>query len=232
MKTITKQITLSLKNPFIRHHVVYGQEVLPGLAYIDMIYQIFRERDYSFTDLQLRNLSIYQPLAAGQDTVIMLNLECKEKKEGLWQITIKGYEKRNGKTNSEEKLYIKAEMHIGAIPAFEETLDLIDIKESAKVIVPLHDVYEQCRRQELVHSGYMKAEGQIYEGEDGVLIDLSLGSQSMLHAEGFMFHPTLIDGSGVGSNHMLSSLLKGEQRLYLPLFYESFPLQNFCKRNA
>ncbi|WFE15879.1 type I polyketide synthase [Bacillus atrophaeus] len=222
MKTITKQITLSLKNPFIRHHVVYGQEVLPGLAYIDMIYQIFRERDYSFTDLQLRNLSIYQPLAAGQDTVIMLNLECKEKKEGLWQITIKGYEKRNGKTDSEEKLYIKAEMHIGAIPAFEETLDLIDIKESAKAIVPLHDVYEQCRRQELVHSGYMKVEGQIYEGEDGVLIDLSLGSQAMLHAEGFMFHPTLIDGSGVGSNHMLSSLLKGEQRLYLPLFYESF----------
>ncbi|MDJ1631573.1 hypothetical protein QNN00_18900 [Bacillus velezensis] len=52
MKNFNKQITLSLKNPFILHHDVYGQKVLPGLAYIDMFYQIFKERGYSYDGLQ------------------------------------------------------------------------------------------------------------------------------------------------------------------------------------
>lgn len=81
MKNITKQLTLSLKNPFIYHHVVYGQNVLPGLAYIDMIYQIFREHGYACSELQLRNLSIYQPLTVGQNAVIVLDVQCTEKKK-------------------------------------------------------------------------------------------------------------------------------------------------------
>ncbi|MEC3614235.1 type I polyketide synthase [Bacillus stercoris] len=232
VKKITKQLTLSLKNPFIYHHVVYGQNVLPGLAYIDIIYQIFREYGFSCSELQLRNLSIYQPLTAEQDAVIVLTIQCAEKKEGQWQITAKGIEKRDGKEASEEKLYMKADMYADSPAIFEETLDLSQIKASAQNVVQLDDVYEQCRRQELVHSEYMKASGCIYEEEDGVLLELSLGSEAMLHAEGFMFHPTLIDGSGVGANHLLTSLLKGEQRLYLPLFYESFSasalLQSDC----
>ncbi|WP_276736064.1 type I polyketide synthase [Bacillus sp. (in: firmicutes)] len=222
VKNLMKQLTLSLKNPFIYHHVVYGQNVLPGLAYIDMIYQIFREHGYECSELQLRNLSIYQPLTVGQNAVIVLDIQCTEKKEGKWQISAKGFEKRDGNKASEEKLYMKADMHVHAPVVFEETLDLNQIKTAAQNIVQLDDVYKQCRRQELVHSEYMKAEGCIYEEEDGVLLDLSLGSEAMHHAEGFMFHPTLIDGSGVGANNLLTSLLKGEQRLYLPLFYESF----------
>ncbi|MCP5006371.1 MAG: hypothetical protein GY941_20900, partial [Planctomycetes bacterium] len=38
----------------------------------------------------------------------------------------------------------------------------------------------------------------------------------------FLFHPTLIDGSGVGSGGMFSKVDSGEKRLFLPLFYESF----------
>ncbi|WAT23108.1 SDR family NAD(P)-dependent oxidoreductase [Bacillus halotolerans] len=232
VKNITKQLTLSLKNPFIYHHVVYGQHVLPGLAYIDMIYQIFREHGYSFSELQLRNLSIYQPLTARQDSVTMLDIDCTEKNEGHWQITVKGFEKRRDKEASDEKLYMKADMHTDVPAVFEETLELNHLKATPDTIVQLDEVYEQCRRQELVHSGYMKANGHIYEEEEGVLLDLSLGSEAMLHAEGFMFHPALIDGSGVGANNLLTSLLKGEQRLFLPLFYESFSasalLQTHC----
>lgn len=127
---------------------------------------------------------------------------------------------------------MKADMHAHSLAVFEETLDLNQMKAAAQNVVQLDDVYEQCRHQELVHSEYMKASGYIYEEEDGVLLDLSLGSEAMHHAEGFMFHPTLVDGSGVGANNLLTSLLKGEQRLYLPLFYESFSasalLQTHC----
>ncbi|MCC9020865.1 SDR family NAD(P)-dependent oxidoreductase [Bacillus nakamurai] len=232
VKNFNKQITLSLKNPFIFHHAVYGQKVLPGLAYIDMIYQIFKERGYSYAELQLRHLSIYQPLIAKEDTAIKLTIDCTEVKEGRWKIAAKGKELSGGRLSSEENIYVKAEMHLVSPAVFHDTLDLIQIKHGAERTVNLDELYEQCRSQELVHSGYMKAEGNVFEGADGVTLDLSLGKDAIDQAQGFLFHPTLIDGSGVGANKLISSLLNGEKRLFLPLFYESFtasePLQAGC----
>ena len=83
-------------------------------------------------------------------------------------------------------------------------------------------VYEQCRQQELVHTGFMKAQGQVYETGTGLVMDLTVDQEALLHAEHFMFHPTLLDGSGIGSGRLFFSLLQGEPRLYLPLFFESF----------
>ncbi|WP_304364769.1 SDR family NAD(P)-dependent oxidoreductase [Brevibacillus dissolubilis] len=222
MKNIVKQITLSLKNPIIHNHVVYGQEVLPGLAYIDMIYQLFREHGYSYADLQLRNLSIYTPLSVGKNATTILTISCVEKKAGRWNVTVEGHEQRSGQPASNKKIYMKTEMHTGTPVVFAETLELDQLKQSLLRTVDLNTMYDQCRSQELVHIGFMKVEGQIYETETGIVMDLSVGEEALPTAEHFMFHPTLIDGSGVGSNLMVASLVKGEERLYLPLFYESF----------
>ncbi|MFH6681427.1 SDR family NAD(P)-dependent oxidoreductase [Bacillus amyloliquefaciens] len=232
MKNFNKQITLSLKNPFIFNHDVYGQKVLPGLAYIDMFYQIFKERGYSYNGLQLRHLSIYQPLIAKEDSAVKLTVECTEVKEGHWKLTAKGAEVSGGRVQPDERIYVKAEMHETAPAVFSDTIDLDSVKREAERTIDLNELYAQCRSQELVHSGYMKAEGDVFEERDGVTFDLSLGKDAMGQAEGFLFHPTLLDGSGVGANLLISSLLNGEKRLFLPLFYESFtasePLQAGC----
>ncbi|WP_269389415.1 SDR family NAD(P)-dependent oxidoreductase [Bacillus amyloliquefaciens] len=232
MKNFNKQITLSLKNPFIFNHDVYGQKVLPGLAYIDMFYQIFKERGYSYNGLQLRHLSIYQPLIAKEDSAVKLTVECTEVKEGRWKLTAKGAEVSGGRVQPDERIYVKAEMHETAPAVFSDTIDLDSVKREAERTIDLNELYAQCRSQELVHSGYMKAEGDVFEERDGVTFDLSLGKDAMGQAEGFLFHPTLLDGSGVGANLLISSLLNGEKRLFLPLFYESFtasePLQAGC----
>ncbi len=232
VKNITKRIALSLKNPIMHNHVVYGQEVLPGLSYIDMIYQVFREHGYSYSNLQLRNLSIYNPLTLGKASHVMLNIQCVESKEGCWHITIEGHETYNDVPAPETKLYVKAEMHEREAVVFEEMLTLHQLKQSAKETVDLSEIYEQRRHQELVHTGLMKAEGQIYATDADIVIDITLGPDGLAQAEHFLFHPALIDGSGVGSGWLLSSLLNADQKLYLPLFYESFcasaPVQTHC----
>ncbi|UUZ86383.1 polyketide synthase dehydratase domain-containing protein [Paenibacillus sp. P26] len=62
---IYEQFNLSAQNPMIGSHTVYGQPLLPGLAYIDMLYQVFRKHGYRYDRLELRHLSIYKPLIAG-----------------------------------------------------------------------------------------------------------------------------------------------------------------------
>ncbi|UJF34765.1 acyl carrier protein [Paenibacillus hexagrammi] len=55
-----------------------------------------------------------------------------------------------------------------------------------------------------------------------VVIDLSLGQHALPSASEFMFHPTLMDGSGVGASDLIASVLTETQQLFLPLFYKSF----------
>jgi len=93
---ITDKLNLSLNNPIIRNHKAYGQELLPGLAYIDIIFQIFRTHHYSYTELELRNLTIYNPLIVRKDHHVMLSVQCSENKEGQWRIRVEGQEEQKG----------------------------------------------------------------------------------------------------------------------------------------
>ncbi|MGG4439282.1 SDR family NAD(P)-dependent oxidoreductase [Brevibacillus fortis] len=226
------QLLITINHPILKNHKAHGQELLPGLAHIDLLYQMFRENGHDYSELELRNLTIYHPIMVGQDYDVWLSIQCLEVKAGQWQIRMEGQTQRNGILESEKKLYVTAEMHRHASTQFDETLDLLMIEQAANKKVHLHDVYEQCRRQELVHTGFMKAEGTIYETDSAAVMEISLGKHALPSAEGFMFHPTLIDGSAIGSMVLFTSVVQEEQRLFLPLFYESFRasalLQQHC----
>ena len=219
---ITEQLRISLKNPVVCNHKIYGQDLLPGLAYIDLIYQIFREYGFAHHELELKNVAIYDPLIVKQDDEILLNIQCIESKEGQWRIRVDGQTQQYGNIVQETKHYVTAEMYKRTPVAFNETLDVPGLKQVAKSKIALDTMYEQCRHQELVHTGLMKAEGQIYVMDAGIVIDIALGPDGLAQAEHFLFHPALIDGSGIGSGWLLSSPLNADQKLYLPLFYESF----------
>ncbi|MFA4132128.1 MULTISPECIES: SDR family NAD(P)-dependent oxidoreductase [unclassified Brevibacillus] len=226
------QFLITINHPILKNHKVHGQELLPGLAHIDLLYQMFRENGHDYRELELRNLTIYHPIMVGQDYDVMLSIQCTQGKAGQWQIRMEGQTQRNGILDSEKKLYVTAEMHHHASAQFDETLNLPLLEQAANKKINLHDVYEQCRRQELVHTGFMKAEGTIFETDSAAVLDLSLGKHALPSAEGFMFHPTLIDGAAIGSMVLFTSIVQEEQRLFLPLFYESFRatalLQQHC----
>lgn len=213
---ITEQLHISLNNPIMSNHKVYGQALLPGLAYIDLIYQVFQEHGYAYQELELKNLTIFYPLTADESHDVALTIHVSESKEGTWSIIIDG-QKQHGDSLSDKRQYVTADMHRKERTAFAETIDLNQWKRTAGRILNLDEIYEQCRSQQLVHTGMMKAEGQIYETKEGALIDLAVGQEALRHSEAFLFHPTLIDGSGIGSSCLLL-----DQTMYLPLCYESF----------
>ncbi|WPQ61779.1 beta-ketoacyl synthase N-terminal-like domain-containing protein [Chitinophaga sancti] len=218
---IAEKITLSLKNPMIANHRAYGQDLLPGLAYIDLIYQLFRKHQYHFNELELRNLSIHYPLTIEGDANVLLSIACTPAGSQQWNVKVEGLlQKKSGE--QESKLYVTAEMHRIEPVVFEEKLDVAFMKKQAVEIVDLEEIYARSRSQELIHIGFMKADGNIYKAENYTCIDLSIPREAMPSGESFMFHPTLIDASGVGAADLMAVLVDNEQRLFLPLFYESF----------
>jgi len=226
------QILISIDNPILKNHKVYGQEILPGLAYIDMLYQLFRENGYDYTRLELRNLIIYNPLIVGKDYCVLLDIQCSESKKGQWEIRVEGREQHSGDKAFGKKLYITALMLEEAAAVFDETLDMDMLRHSEKESIDIDEVYNIYRSHDLVHTGFIKAEGRVCDTEGAKLADISVGAEALPNVEDFMFHPTLIDGSAVGLWQVFDSLVHGEERVFIPLLYESFKASSLLQRNC
>ncbi|VXD25119.1 SDR family NAD(P)-dependent oxidoreductase [Planktothrix paucivesiculata] len=230
---VKKEFTISANHPIVKNHLAYGQALLPGLAYVDLLYQFFREQGYDFAVLELRNLSIYRPLIVGTSGSIKLLLQADEVSKGLWSITLQDREQHNDSVTQKPQLYIKAEMyHHSTAPIFEEHLDFQALQSASKTQISLCDIYAQCCSQQLIHSGMMKAEGTIYTLDDAQIVEISLPKEAIATHTEFIFHPTIMDGGSVASSNLFAALVEGEQRLFLPLFYENFRASDLFRQKC
>ncbi|MCZ8521617.1 SDR family NAD(P)-dependent oxidoreductase [Paenibacillus caseinilyticus] len=219
-------------HPILRHHVVLGQGTLPGLAYIDLCYQWFREEGYAFRELELRQVTVYRPLTIPEGREAVLHATAAEMAQGLWHIRIEDAapeqeadEAAGGQAFPEGSLYMSAEMHLCQPVSFEDVLDVQKARMENSGSLPVEDMYAHCALQGVRHGGIMKAGGRILELGGSVIMDLTAPAaapeEADMEAEAFMFHPALMDCSGAGGGARFT-LMNGTQALYLPLFYESF----------
>ncbi|MCP5007373.1 MAG: SDR family NAD(P)-dependent oxidoreductase, partial [Planctomycetes bacterium] len=210
---------LTIDHPILANHKAYGQELLPGLAWIDLLYQWFEEAGHSLETLELRNLSIYRPLIVSKNVSAHLKIEAKETEEGVWRVQVS---EGSHTTEEQDSLYITGEMHPVNPVTFKESVNIEETLSAGDSETNLQQVYQHYQTQELVHTGMMKAEGNVYTISDATWIHIIINQKCQESTKNYKFHPTLIDGSGVGLGELLSTLVHGEKRLYLPLFYESF----------
>ncbi|MGD9156108.1 MAG: polyketide synthase dehydratase domain-containing protein, partial [Bacillota bacterium] len=225
-------LTITADHPLVREHLVHGQALLPGLAYIDLLYQLAPAiTGFDYKSCALRRLSLSNPLAVSKNSPIELKITF-EKMADIWAITVEGAEAGVSGAGQEEKLYITAELH-PATNVFREQINIEGIRQQAVQRIDVERQYEEARKRGLVHRGMLKANGTIYLGVSECLIEVRVAAAYSGMSRNFLFHPTLIDGAALASG-----ILKGHETLgpsdalYLPLYYDSFfctePLQNHC----
>ncbi|WP_394849111.1 SDR family NAD(P)-dependent oxidoreductase [Pendulispora brunnea] len=222
-------LSLTLDNPVVRDHQVLDQHLLPGLAYIDLLYAVFRKYGHDFRSLELRNVSIYHPLAIAKDQTLLLHIRCTEHRADRWRIEIEG------KLQSEaSKRYLSAEMHQLDSPDFDESIDVGAIGHGECQAFSLDEMYAEYRKQELVHGPFMQARGRLVRTDEAIHIECALSEAARESAEHVMFHPALIDGSAVcGGLAMLAWLEpRRDGQLALPLVYESFRARELLQEHC
>jgi polyketide synthase PksN len=216
------QILLDSGNPLLCGHQVFAQRLFPGLAYIDFLFQLFRSHGHDYRTLELRNVLIFSAITAAENADVFLTVESEQTAAGQWQIVVSGQERRQGMAIGPQRRYASAEMWTGTSTYFDEVIEL-DRMRSAVDTGPLAAVYAGARRNQLIHSGFMKAKGTLHVLDGILYADVELPAEASSSASRFMFHPTLLDGSVVGIKGAAASLLQEpDARLYLPLSYGSF----------
>ncbi|WP_186223295.1 SDR family NAD(P)-dependent oxidoreductase, partial [Burkholderia gladioli] len=225
---------VDIDNPLVGAHRVLGQPLLPGLAYIDLIHQIFRERHRDARRLALRNVSIHRPLAVREEQGVLLGVACTEATPGRWRIEITGRAHRDGAAVGDPTRYLTAEMHERSPAGFDARLDIVEVAATARETLDLDEVYARCRELELLHGDFMRARGRLYLDEQAIHVELALGEAARASAAQMLFHPALIDGAAVGASIAAARWQPAgiARTLALPLFYEAFEadalLQDAC----
>ncbi|MCG7407086.1 polyketide synthase dehydratase domain-containing protein [Paenibacillus sp. ACRRX] len=218
-----EQFLIRMDHPIVKHHKYEGQGSLPVSSYFDLIFQLFREQGYDFTRLELRNLTVYAPFLIRNDKDVLLCIQSRETEAGSWDIRIESDEETSGKRLNKRLLLITARMYMRESLVFHERLDIARIQLETNQEERLAAYYEKCRQQNLFHEGIMLVEGIRYEGENGeCCLRVVLGKEALPGAAGFMFHPALIEGAIIGSGVWFPQAMDGEQKLFIPLYCESF----------
>ncbi|MEI7063625.1 SDR family NAD(P)-dependent oxidoreductase [Dickeya chrysanthemi] len=215
----------------LRNHQAFGQSLLPGLAYIDLLFQFFHRQGMDYRQLEMRNLTIHYPFTIGDDYGVEAQISCQKQAQGYWQLKVEGSEVSDEHSPSGVKLYMSAEMHPVAASVFHETLDLDALKKAAVSQLPLQDAYAEFGGDDIRHRGPMVGDGVIYHLPSANLIDIAVPDDALFGAEQYLFHPVLIDGSAIGSGDLFLEQ-NHQQDIFLPLYYESFrasePLSGRC----
>ncbi|PYD40062.1 polyketide synthase [Serratia plymuthica] len=218
-------------HPVLRHHKAFGQSLMPGLAYIDLLFQFFHRQGMDYRRLEMRNLVIHHPLTIADDYAVEAHISCQKHEQGYWQLRVEGSEVFDDHRQSELKTYMSAEMHSVQAAPFDETLDLTPLKQGATGRLGLREAYETFGGTDIRHSGPMVGDGVIYHLPMANLIDISVPEEPLPGAEDYLFHPVLIDGSAIGSGSLFLEQ-NAQQDIFLPLYYESFrataPLSAHC----
>lgn len=220
--------TMDYNNPIIKSHLVHGQALLPGLAYVDMLFQMAKSTGFDMRKTVLKNLSIFNPLIVKEDLSVDITISFTEF-QGYYKILVEGTEKgMHGAKLKAQKKYISAELHQDDTIAFNQTIDIEEIKKRAKQIVDLEEgIYALARKNGLVHQDIIKADGKIYLNDEGGVIQLAVPANYSEDAEDYIFHPTLIDGSATAAGLIIqqaSPEKRGNlfENLFIPLFYKAF----------
>jgi len=214
-------------HPVVRDHTVYGQHLLPGMAYIDFIYQLWRAEGHEFNEFELRDLTIYQPLIVSKEAPLMCEMAAEPVMDGVWDIAIYPESKSaiaNGK-------YASARMHRVRPRNFQDGIDFSLLGTAASTMTGMDQIYERCRNLEVMQTGFMKAEGTVYSLDDMMIADIHPSVEGMENADCLMFHPALMDAAAVCSAWAVG---RSENTVGLSLpfycrsFYASALIQGHC----
>lgn len=210
MSTRVFETRLAASHPVLDHHRVFGRAVLPGLAYVDLLYQLAAAGlGVDHREFALRKLTIHSPLALDVGAGIDLAFRFEAVEAG-WDVGI-------GTAGAVRQTpFATAQLRREPI-RHEEFLDIPRFVGAASHVVAMDTIYAAARGRGLVHSGLMVASGEVHVlGRDRLVRLLTDDDEGNA---GLLFHPGLIDGAAMATDSLRGA---DDTDLYLPLCYDAF----------
>ncbi|PHG78289.1 SDR family NAD(P)-dependent oxidoreductase [Bacillus wiedmannii] len=221
LKNIQCNIIVKNDNFILRDHQVHQVRIMPGVTFLDLIYNILKKKGFPIEQVELRNI-LFKEAVATTDTYdkrLLIDIK-KEDDSQLWKVVARSKKVKNnhelGKNWVEN---LECEIHL----VDKERMSKIDIeglKKQAFKVGDMDEVYSLARKMGINHYDFMKGLGALYKGEQFLLAEVSLGPLAQQYINQFYLHPAHLDCSTLipflhDQNINLSVP-------FIPLYIESF----------
>ncbi|MET9660999.1 SDR family NAD(P)-dependent oxidoreductase [Streptomyces sp. NPDC006510] len=213
---LTCTVVVRGTDPVLRDHRVHGTRILPGVAFLDMIYRILRARGVDTSRVELRRVLFRNPVAAGPDFDTELRVDFAADGDGH-RVSVTGTRRPTGETEP----VLDCRLHLD-VPFPAEAVDLSALRAGMSRTADMADLYTLVRRTGIEHGEFMRARGTLHVGDDELLADLSLGPQAAAYADYFHFHPAALDSSTLLPTQFATAGAGASARPYIPMLIDSF----------
>ncbi|MCC5977820.1 MAG: SDR family NAD(P)-dependent oxidoreductase [Salinarimonas sp.] len=190
------ETTLAGTHPILRDHHVHGRPLVPGVTWLDLIWQALTEYGFDGEGLVLENIVFPQALSVAPDGVAQIALAYDEATR-LFTISSDGGTRLHCRCRL-------ADDQSSPAPAVPEVPPL-----GTMVARQLTEVYAGARALSIAHGPWMAGEGTAFLGDDIVVADIALSDEAASSARSHALHPALMDcatvvpfaAGGFGLNH-------------------------------
>ena len=215
---------------FLKDHVVMGERILPGVAYLEMVRAAVKEAaelDEITTFIEIENVSWIRPLrVAGENVTAHVGLY-PDKGNGM-TYEIYSEDEQGGST-----LHSQGRVCLHEHPASFDKRDRKTIEERCKrTSLSSSEVYAAYENLGLNYGPSHQGLKELYVGEGEVLAELLLPESVGESLSGYMLHPSLLDSGLQAALGLLfdSGDETGELRPALPFALESLKVYGKCRR--
>ncbi|NKB23495.1 MAG: PfaD family polyunsaturated fatty acid/polyketide biosynthesis protein [Kiritimatiellae bacterium] len=197
---------------FLTDHVVKGEKLLPGVAYLEMaraaVEEVAGSTQKDQAGIQLKHIVWVQPISVGTDPqVVHIGLFPEENGEIAYEIyTAHPSDEKSAIHNPEfvedpPGWKIKSIVHSQGVGLFSSVdqppkLDLKALQEACtQRVLSAEECYESFKREGLDYGPAHQGLEKLYVGDDEVLAKLRVPSSVLETKDQFMLHPSLLDSA-------------------------------------
>ncbi|NEW09014.1 SDR family NAD(P)-dependent oxidoreductase [Paenibacillus sp. SYP-B3998] len=188
--------TLTGNEFFLRDHVVMGDKILPGAAYLEMIRAAIHESVPRAEEsaIKLKNIVWLRPLGVnGKGQEVHISVYPEENSEISYEIYSEG-------SNREEEAIVHCQGRAVFVPTSESRYsERIDVRklqtECNDKMITGSECYEKFRTLGIDYGSGHQGIECIYVGEGKVLAKLTMPESVRAKAEEYILHPSVLDSA-------------------------------------
>jgi polyketide synthase PksN len=181
---------------FLMDHIVKGQRVLPGVAYLEMaraaVNQAAGFLETGKTGIRLKNMVWAKPITVGDQPVhVHIGLFPEENGEITYEIYSQSQE-----TGAEPVVHSQGSAYLVSSIKQVEALEIKTLQtECSQKVLSSSQCYEAFTKMGIIYGPGHQGIEKVYVGSSQVLAKLSLPSSVSATQEQFVLHPSLMDAA-------------------------------------
>ncbi|HBI36193.1 MAG: hypothetical protein A2015_05060 [Spirochaetes bacterium GWF1_31_7] len=217
---------INIENPILRDHRVHGIKIMPGVTFIDLIYQSLKLINYDTNDIILSDIIFKKPVSINDNT-IELRITLNRADFG-WSVIGKTKVTDSEEWNENFNCYIKNRQH-----KIVQKYDIQKLKDGAGKEFDLEDVYKITNSANISHYNFMKPRGKVYQNENYFLAELELGDLAGQFTNDFYFHPVFLDSSTIISClFQIYNAKENSIKPYIPIYIDNLTISSYSKKRC